>query len=282
MPFIPVRDIQIYYEVQGNGPKLLAVSGSGGDLRHRPNVFDSPLAKHFEILAYDQRGLGQTDAPDQPYTMADYAEDAAALLAALGWQKCFVMGTSFGGMVAQEFTIRYPEMVSRLVLACTSTGGKGGASYPLHTIGNLNPTERAEHMIPLSDTRYDAAWQADNADEYKAMLEFAVELNKANARRPSERQMGARRQLEARIGHDVYDRLPQLTMPVYICGGRYDGIAPVSNLETIQQQLAHSELALFEGGHGFLQQDANAYQAVLKFLQGAKTNQDIARSNENS
>ena len=76
MPFISVRDIQIYYEIHGKGPPLLSISGTGGDLRSSPSIFETPLAQHFKILAYDQRGLGQTSRPDIPYSMADYADDA--------------------------------------------------------------------------------------------------------------------------------------------------------------------------------------------------------------
>ena len=111
MPFVPVRDLNVFYELRGSGPRLLYISGSGGDLRSKPSVFDGPLAGEFELLAYDQRGLGQTGGPDGDYTMADYAEDANGLLEALGWDRCLVIGVSFGGMVAQEFAIRHPERV---------------------------------------------------------------------------------------------------------------------------------------------------------------------------
>ena len=121
MPFVSVRDIRMYYEIRGNGPRLLFISGTGGDLRRSPNAFDSPLPQHFAVLGYDQRGLGQTDRPDIPYTMADYAQDATALLDAVGWERCAVIGISFGGMVAQELAVRYPHtseaMAVRNVLA---------------------------------------------------------------------------------------------------------------------------------------------------------------------
>ena len=113
MPFAAVRDMRMYYELRGTGPRLLYISGTGGDLRRSPNAFDSPLTEHFEVLAYDQRGLGQTDKPDVAYTMADYAADTDGLLQALGWDECLVMGISFGGMVAQEFALRYPNRVQR-------------------------------------------------------------------------------------------------------------------------------------------------------------------------
>ena len=100
MPFVTVRDLQIYYEMRGTGPRLLTISGTGGDLRCSPSVLEMSIAQHFEILAYDQRGLGQTSRPDIPYAMADYADNVNALLDAVRRNRCLVMGISFGGMVA--------------------------------------------------------------------------------------------------------------------------------------------------------------------------------------
>ncbi|MEX0837956.1 MAG: alpha/beta hydrolase, partial [Parvibaculum sp.] len=107
MPFATIGDIEIYHERLGAGPRLLFISGTGGDLRVRPNVLDGPFPKHFDMLAYDQRGLGQTGKPDRPYSMAEYAEDAVGLMAAIGWGSALVVGVSFGGMVAQELAIRH-------------------------------------------------------------------------------------------------------------------------------------------------------------------------------
>ena len=93
----------------------------------------------FEVLAYDQRGLGQTEVPEGPYTMAEYADDAAALIAAVGWDDCAVVGVSFGGMVAQELAIRHPGRVRRLALCCTSSGGAGGCLVPAPRAGRPGP-----------------------------------------------------------------------------------------------------------------------------------------------
>ena len=79
MPIESVNGIDLYYEIGGTGEQVLFISGSGGDLRNRPNQFDSPLAESFEIICYDQRGLGQTANPDGPFTMAEYADDAAGV-----------------------------------------------------------------------------------------------------------------------------------------------------------------------------------------------------------
>lgn len=266
MPFTTVRDLRLYYEIRGSGPRVLFISGTGGDLRRSPNAFDWPLTKHFEVLSYDQRGLGQTDRPDIPYTMADYAADADALLHTLGWDRCMVIGVSFGGMVAQEVAIRYQHRVEKLVLCCTSSGGAGGASYPLHELTGLSREEYARTVVELADERRDAAWQAIHAQEFQTLVNETLAGFKIGANEPN-RAIGARRQIEARQTHDTYSRLPTLTMPVLICGGRYDGIASVANQQAMLKQIPNATLELFEGGHLFFVQDPRAYEKIIAFLQ---------------
>jgi 3-oxoadipate enol-lactonase len=265
MPFTTVRDLRMYYEIRGSGPRVLFISGTGGDLRRSPNAFDWPLTKHFEVLAYDQRGLGQTDRPDVPYTMADYAADADALLHTLGWDRCMVIGVSFGGMVAQEFAIRYQHRVEKLVLCCTSSGGAGGASYPLHELVGFSMEEYARKVVELVDERRNAAWQAAHAQEFQTLVNETLAGFKIGANEPN-RAIGARRQIEARKDHDTYSRLPTLKMPVLICGGRYDGIASVANQEAMHKQIPNANLELFEGGHLFFVQDPRAYEKIIVFL----------------
>ena len=137
---------------------------------------------------------------------------------ALGWDRCLVMGISFGGMVAQEFALRYPRRVEKLVLACTSSGGAGGASYPLHELADLPIEEYVRRTLVLSDTRRDEAWQAANPERFQSLIDMTLAGMQIGADEPG-RQIGARRQLEARIDHDTFDRLPALSVPVFICGG---------------------------------------------------------------
>src|SRR5438128_90303 len=111
MAFADLGGLRFYTERAGSGAPLLFISGTGGDLRVKPNVMDGPLPKHFDTLAYDQRGLGQSAKPDVPYAMADYADDAAHMMDSVGWSTAFVVGVSFGGMVAQEFVLRHPARV---------------------------------------------------------------------------------------------------------------------------------------------------------------------------
>ena len=263
MPHAQIHGLDLYYERAGAGPPLLFISGTGGDLRVQPNVFASPLAKAFDLLAYDQRGLGRTSKPDVPYTMAQYADDAAALMESQGWDQALVIGVSFGGMVAQELVLRHPGKVKRLVLACTSPGGAGGASYPFHEIEHLTGEARGRHLIPISDTRRDAAWAAAHPQDYAAFVAMAAADPYAGE--PG-RAAGAHRQLEARAAHDTWDRLPAIACPVLIAAGRYDGIATPENQEAMHERIAGSRLQWFEGGHLFMIQDRAAYPAIVSFL----------------
>jgi 3-oxoadipate enol-lactonase len=257
--------IELYYERAGSGERLLFISGTGGDLRVKPNVFDGPLAKGFDLVAYDQRGLGRSGKPDVPYSMADYADDAAALLDAIGWPSARVVGVSFGGMVAQELALRHPDKVERLVLGCTSPGGAGGASYPFHEIQHLKGEARAKHLIPVSDTRRDAAWAAANPESYAQFV--AMGSADPYAGEPG-REMGARRQLEARAGHDTWDRLSQIACPTMIAAGRYDGVALPETQERMAGRIPGAKLQFFDGGHLFILQDRTALPAIIAFLHG--------------
>ena len=265
MPTAKVRDLEVYYERAGEGPPLLFISGTGGDLRNKPNQFDGPLARSFDLLSYDQRGLGRTTKPDVPYAMADYADDAAGLLDAIGWPSARVIGVSFGGMVAQELALRHPAKVERLALACTSPGGEGGASYPFHQIQHLKGEARARRLIPISDTRRDAAWATANPDTYAQLVAMAAADPFAGE--PG-REMGARRQLEARAAHDTWDRLDQITCPVMIAAGRYDGVALPATQERMASRIPGAKLQFFEGGHLFMIQDRSATPAIADFLRG--------------
>jgi 3-oxoadipate enol-lactonase len=271
VPTCDLGGVTLYFERAGTGEPLLFISGTGGDLRNKPSIFDGPFVRTFDLLAYDQRGLGQSGVPEGPYSMADYADDAAGLLDGVGWDDCLVVGVSFGGMVAQELAIRHGERVRRLVLACTSSGGAGGASYPLHELASLGAEERAVRHLELLDTRWDAAYRAANPAQWKAMVDGLVAYAKppdhdGNAEPTSDRAQGAALQLEARRHHDTSGRLGAIDCPTMVCGGRFDGIAPPANSEYLAAAIPGAELAFFDGGHQFLVQDRAAFPAMIEFL----------------
>jgi 3-oxoadipate enol-lactonase len=102
-------------------------------------------------------------------------------------------------------------------------------------------------VVELSDKRRDPAWQAAHQREFQALIDEMLAIRTVGADEPG-KVIGARRQIEARPGHATYSRLPQLTMPVLICGGRYNGVAPVENQEALLRQISSARMVLFEGG----------------------------------
>ena len=263
MAIISTKDLDIYFErstPRANGP-LLFIGGTGGDLRNKPNQLDSPLSEHFEIISYDQRGLGQTSSPAGSYSMQQYADDAAHLLDELKIDTIPVMGVSFGGMVAQEFIKRHASRVSKLILACTSSGGDGGSSYPLHTLEELNEEEKLETSIKINDLRITDAWIEQNDDLWQSIKQQA---ENRNAYKPLPRNL--LKQLLARKDHNTYGDLDEINIPTFLLGGKYDGIAPMLNMEKMHQKIDNSKLEFYEGGHLFLIQDTNAFQDIINWL----------------
>jgi pimeloyl-ACP methyl ester carboxylesterase len=195
--------------------------------------------------------------------MADLAADAAGLLPIAGWDSCRVLGVSFGGMVAQEFAVTHPERVERLALACTSAGGDGGSSYPLHMLRELPPQERAAAQLTLADSRWDERWlQAHPADRALAAALAAAGGDQQDPAAAAARMA----QLEARAGHDVWDRLGAITCPALVGYGTYDMIAPAPNSSAIAARIRGAELRGYEGGHLFLFQDPAALPEYQEFL----------------
>lgn len=271
MPYSKSTKIRSYYEKTGKGKKLLFLGGVGGDLRSRPNVFSSPLPRHFEVLAFDHRGTGRSDKPEHDYTMLDYTHDAIALLDEHNWQDCLVVGVSFGGMVAQELAIRFPERVKAMALACTTSGGNGGSSYPIHELIHLNPIQRSQALLSVVDLRHSEQWQLENPVDTQTLLSLAADDTSPFLKEPGGAE-GFARQVMARSQHNTYDRLPQIKAPTLVCAGKYDGQAPLAAVKNLQARIHTASLKVFEGGHGFLGQDPSAYREITQFLSNVETN----------
>ena len=150
MERVAVDGVELAYERTGTGPRLLFLNGSGSTLA-ATLLLRKPFHQAFDVVSFDARGIGESTIPDEPFTMADCAADAVAVMDHVGWDTCRVLGISFGGMVAQELAVTAPERVERLALLCTSPGGAGGSSFPLH---ESPPT------ATVLDTRFTPEWLA--------------------------------------------------------------------------------------------------------------------------
>jgi pimeloyl-ACP methyl ester carboxylesterase len=260
MPHVTSAGADLYYERSGHGPSLLFILGSNSTLDDMSLLADQ-LALHFDLVVADHRGLGRSGPVTAPYAMADCAADALAVMDDVGWPSCRVAGISFGGMVAQELAVTRPDRIDRLALLCTSAGGAGGSSYPLHQLEDLPGSERDATLVQLLDTRFDDRWLASHPADRNLLHLMA-------ARRGPEREpgRGVAEQFAARSHHDVWDRLSAITCPTLVASGRYDGIAPMANGEAIASRIARADFRVYEGGHLFVAQDPDALPDVMAFL----------------
>ncbi|MEX1217184.1 MAG: alpha/beta fold hydrolase [Acidimicrobiales bacterium] len=237
-------------------------NGSGSTIERMRPLFNV-LETQFDVVLHDQRGLGRTEIPQGPYSMAAYAADAIALVDHLGWESFNVMGISFGGMVAQEFAVTIPDRIEKLALLCTSPGGLGGSSYPLHELRSMSTSERAALSMTIMDTRFTPEWLATHPTDKMFVDGISGQYSAVT---DSEVERGEIEQLNARRTHDVWDRLGVITAPTFIGAGRYDGIAPLLNSEAMAARIPNSELHVYEGGHGFFAQDAAAFPDMFRFF----------------
>jgi pimeloyl-ACP methyl ester carboxylesterase len=166
--------------------------------------------------------------------------------------------------VAQELAVTAPGRVERLVLLCTSPGGAGGSSYPLHELDGLPSEQLAELRKTLLDSRFDEAWLEGHPGD-RRLLEM---MTSADAVEEPSVTAGRRAQMAARRGHDVWDRLGAITCPTFVGCGRYDPIAPLVNSEAIVSRVRNAELHVYEGGHPFFVQDPKALPEIREFLLG--------------
>ncbi|MGN6692905.1 MAG: alpha/beta fold hydrolase [Aquihabitans sp.] len=254
MERVVANGVALAYQREGSGPPLLFLNGSGMTVAGS-GILRMPFVPEFDVVTFDHRAIGDSTVPDRPFDMADCAADALAVMDAVGWESCSVLGISFGGMVAQELAVTAPERVDRLALLCTSAGGAGGSSYPLH--------ERAPDATVL-DTRFTPEWLAEHPNDAALV---AVLAERVLVEKAPEVVRGERMQLDARSRHDVWDRLDRITAPTIVAGGRFDGLAPFANSEAIASRIPGAELHGYAGGHAFFVQDPSAFPDVIAFLQ---------------
>lgn len=260
---IHANGIDIFYRRTGAGEPLLLISGlgghSGGWALNQPE-----FAKHFDTIAHDNRGAGQTSAPDEPYTIRGMADDAAAMLDELGIARAHVVGVSMGGMVAQELAINYPDKVGRLVIACS----RARASQLRRTIA---VAQRAlwEAGVPREAiTAIQQPWGSTPQvlqDEQLPMDALALQAADPYLIQPH----AYLRQLDATIEHDTYDRLGQVKSPTLALVGSEDVLTPPFESEEIARLIPGAKLRILpRGGHGFSREyPAQFSRAVLQFLQ---------------
>src|SRR5271168_1691355 len=118
MPTVRVNDIEMHYEIHGKGTPLVHSGGLAGDARAWTRQIEH-LARHYQVLAFDNRGTGRTSCPDMPYSTRLFATDTVGLMDAIGIKRAHICGISMGGCIVQEVAINHPDRVISLIINCS-------------------------------------------------------------------------------------------------------------------------------------------------------------------
>ena len=175
------------YTRRGSGEPLLLIMGMAGHAGLWREDFLAGLAEEFEVLTYDHRGIGESTDVDGPFSIGDLAEDAAALLDAVGWDSAHVFGISMGGMVAQELVLTHPQRVRRLVLGCTYCGGPRTnpmAPGPMRMMAAMNSGNVEQSLRAGFEANLSPNWTADDA-HWTDFQQLALAAPGAGAGRPA-------------------------------------------------------------------------------------------------
>ena len=247
MPKAAVRGTELHYERAGSGEPLLLIQGMSGTHVAWGETFKGALEEGFDVVAFDNRGIGLSERIEEPFTIAELAEDTAALLDELGWESAHVLGISMGGMIAQELALAHPGRLRSLALGCTYCGGAGSQLMPQENAekllaafasGDREQAIRAGYEVNLSP-----AFRAD-ADTFAPFHEMATSV-------PAAREI-IQLQLQAIVGHDASGRLGQIATPTLIVHGTVDGVLPYANGEQIAALMPGARLETLEDvGHMF-------------------------------
>lgn len=263
MPKAPTRDIITYYEEAGSGDPLLMIMGLSGDLQAW--ALQVPvLSKHFRVITYDNRGAGRSSAPDRPYSIAQMAGDAVALLDQLGIQRAHVLGFSMGGYIAQELAITHPDRVSKLILLATAAEIDGyGRTAVRSWMDSARSNLSREQIVRQRSLFLYSAELLDDADRY----ERAVLNNLANPY--AQADVGFLRQAEAILDWDASTRSSAIKSPTLVVAGKEDILVPARNSEKLAKLIPGATLQVLSGGHvGCIEFPHEYNEAFLGFLQG--------------
>ncbi|GAB2928449.1 alpha/beta fold hydrolase [Nonomuraea fastidiosa] len=222
-------DFEVGVIESGSGVPLVLVHGGESD-RTQFTALRSHFGPGIRAISYDQRDSGVTVNPPHPYTMADLADDVVALLDALDLPQAHLLGTSFGGAVAQHAALRHPERIASLILVATapSWAMQSGVADELLS---MSYEERQRKALDLFFT---PQGQAAQGDRVKVLVKRSPEQN---ARREQVIQQ-----------HEVRDRLPEITVPTLIVHGSEDRLAPFADAQLMEKEIPNARMRVIEGG----------------------------------
>ena len=245
MPFMKVGNIDLHYEIYGEGFPLLFIGGLGGTTWTWSGQI--PFFKnHYRCILFDNRGAGLSGKPPGPYSIAGMAEDALHLLDGLMVEKAFVFSVSMGGMIAIELAAIASSRLCAMLLGCTHAGGKAHISPSPQTVAMLMDNaglSREELLWKQTPLFFSKRFRTQNLkaikDQYRMQLLAPVQPGYAfNA------------QLRAIPLFDCTDALGHITAPALVVTGTEDVLVPAANATYLARHLPNAELIEIPGaGH---------------------------------
>ena len=263
VPRVRVNDIQMNYEVNGEGYPMVMIMGLGGNLDWWDPRMIQKLSKNFKTIIFDNRGAGRTEISEKEYTSRLFADDTAGLMDALGISRAYVNGISMGGMIAQELAINYPEKVDKLVLCSTACGGKETVMPSQEVlVSNMragsaaSPEESARMFVSICLTKEFIDKNPDYVDS----------LTKRILKAPISPE-AFQRQTNAVMAFSSFDRLSGIKAPTLVLAGKRDILIPPENGSILAKAIPNAKLVLLERSAHALAEDAEeATNAITEFL----------------
>jgi pimeloyl-ACP methyl ester carboxylesterase len=261
MPRVKAGDINIYYEVHGQGEPLVLIMGlgcSGALWLYQVEEF----ARKYRVIVFDNRGVGRTDKPAIDYSIEMFADDTANLLRTLGLERAHILGMSMGGMIAQRLAINRPQMVDRLILACTFSQSTPYGDLMMElwrTMAEKAGMETVSRMLLL---------QSLTPRCFLEKPQVIARLEEIFAAHPQPVDAYLRQNLACQNSSTTQE-LPQIGARTLVLVGDRDIQTPVGASRFISQSIPGSQQVVLPGcGHGFMWEVPQSFnEAVLSFLQ---------------
>jgi 3-oxoadipate enol-lactonase len=261
MPFAETGPVKLYYESHGRGPTVLLVMGLGMTLGGWWRTVPV-LARAFRVLTFDNRGIGRSDSPALPYSVAQMADDAIVVLDAAGEQRAHVYGISLGGMVAQELALRHPDRVRALVLGATTPGGSRAVLAGVPALGFFS---RAAVMAPEEALWAAVPYTYAEATRRRHAQRIAEDIAHRLRFPPDPSAYG--HQVAAAAMHSTFDRLGEIAAPTLVVHGEQDAVVPPQHARLLADAIHGAELRLWPGaGHLYVTDEPHADREIARFL----------------